>query len=175
MLVTSQVSVLDEEIAEIRLNPETRKISDISFSRRDLRFKCQRCAVFCCKLGGPRLSEVDTERLRRAGCEPTDFLDMATDRRSELENAGGFAMKQKEDGSCIFLECDDSGRNYSCSVYESRPALCRLYPFEIKRTGLSTVLLRAIPCCNGLNACDGALVDRGFVEERLLGLISDLF
>ena len=173
--MTSQVSALDEAIAEIRLNPETRKIADISFFRRDLRFKCQRCAVFCCKLGGPRLSEVDTERLRRAGCEPMDFLDVATERRSELENAGGFAMKQREDGSCVFLECGNVGKTYSCSVYESRPALCRLYPFEFKRTGLNTVLLRVIPCCKGLNACDGALVDRGFVEKRLLGVILDLF
>ena len=121
------------------------------------------------------MSREDIQRLRLAGYEPDDFLDVATDGRFGLEGGGKSVMKQRENGSCVFLEYDGGNKVYRCIVYEFRPALCRLYPFEFKRTGVNTGLLRVIPCCNGLNVCDGALVDRGFVEERLLGVILDFF
>ena len=171
--MTNQVSELSENIAEIRWDSETGKIADISFFRSDLRFKCGRCAVFCCKLGGPRMSREDIQRLSQAGCEPDDFQDATADGRFGLEGGEKPAMKQRENGSCVFLEYDGENKVYRCSVYEFRPALCRLYPFEFKRTGLNTGLLRVIPCCNGLNTREGVSVGRKMIDE-LFGTILDL-
>jgi len=171
--VTNQVSELSESIAEIRWDPETAKIADISFFRTGLRFKCKRCAVFCCKLGGPRMSREDIRRLRLAGYEPDDFLDVAADGRFGVEGGGKSVVKQRENGSCVFLEYDGGNKVYRCSVYEFRPALCRLYPFEFERTGLNKGLLGVIPCCNGLNTCEGVSVGRKMIDE-LFGTILDL-
>lgn len=171
--MTNRMSELSEGIAEIRWDLETGKITDITFLRTDLRFKCRRCAVFCCKLGGPRMSGEDIQRLRQAGYEPDDFLDVAADGGFGLEGGGKSAMKQRENGSCVFLEYDGENKVYRCSVYEFRPALCRLYPFEFKRTGLNTGFLRVIPCCNGLNTREGASVGRKMIDE-LFGTILEL-
>ena len=167
------MSVVSEDIAEIVWDPETLKIAGITVFRKDLRFVCKRCAVFCCRLGGPRISEKDIQRLRQAGCEPDDFLDVATDRRVGLEGGGESVMKETEDGSCIFLQYDGESKVYRCSVYEFRPALCRLYPFEFERTGLNTGLVRVIPCCNGLSTREGTSIDREIIDE-LFGTILDL-
>lgn len=171
--MTNQLSELSESIAEIRWDPETGKIADVFFFRTDLRFKCNRCAVFCCKLGGPRMGREDIQRLIQAGYEPEDFLDVEAEGRPGLEGGAKSVMKQRENGSCVFLEYDGQNKIYRCSVYEFRPELCRLYPFEFRRTGLNTGLLRVIPCCNGLNTREGAPVGRKMIDE-LFGTIREL-
>jgi Fe-S-cluster containining protein len=168
------VSVLSWDIAEISWDAETKKMTDIAFFAENLRFKCKRCAVFCCKLGGPRMIEEDIQRLKQAGHEPEDFLDMTKDTRAEQKKGGELFMKQREDGSCIFLKYDGGNGIYRCSVYEFRPLLCRLYPFEFERKSPNTGILRFIPCCNGLNARDGAPIDGRFIEEKLLPTILGL-
>ena len=171
--MTSRLSVLSETIAKVSWDPETRKITEVAFFGKDFRFRCKRCAVFCCKLGGPRMRKGDVQRLRQAGREPVDFLDVVDDGSVELEGGGEHVMKQREDGSCVFLEYDSQTKVYRCSIYEFRPVLCRLYPFEFERTGVNTALLRVIPCCNGLSARECASMDREIIDE-LFGAILDL-
>jgi len=163
------VASLTEEVAEIEFDPETIQITSIVFSRRDLRYKCKRCAVFCCKLGGPTLTENDLKRLREVRHESMDFLVHAALDKSEKQ----LVLKQKDDGSCIFLKYDAENKIYVCNIYDQRPSLCRLYPFEFQRTDPYKGMLRLIPCCNGLNAYDGSLVDGKFVEEHLFRSMMD--
>jgi Fe-S-cluster containining protein len=167
------VSSLSETIAKITFSSELRHIEDILFFRRGLRFKCKRCAVFCCKLGGPQLTEKDLEHLKNAGYRQVDSLALSSKEETKQRFGEKRVLKQREDGSCIFLQ-NNGEEAYRCGIYELRPALCRLYPFEFERTGLNTGVLRFIPCCNGLNARDGSLVDERFVEEELLEAILDL-
>ena len=167
--------MMPEEIAKITWNPCTREFTDIVFFEKNLRFKCKGCAVFCCKLGGPGVTENDQKRLRAAGFEPMEYLVHQLANQTGQRNVSELVLKQKEDGSCIFLNYDTEDKVYRCSIYDLRPSLCRLYPFEFQRTSPNTGILRFIPCCNGLNASDGLLVDRKFIEKHLLGPIVDLF
>lgn len=166
---------MSEEIAEITWNPETMRIVDTVFLEKDFRFKCKRCAVFCCKLGGPLVTQRDMRRLRKAGYEPTSLLDQTQGERTRPAADKGVVLRHKDDGSCIFLTLDSKSNLYKCSIYDLRPSVCRLYPFEFQQTDRGKGSLRLIPCCNGLNTGDGYLVDRRFVEKHLLGPIMDLF
>jgi len=162
-----------QEIAKIRFDPERKQILNIFLLRRDLRFKCKRCAVFCCKLGGPIVKETDLRRIAKTGLDPHKFV---TPLRRGYDGQTGVigVLKQKRDGSCIFLKYDESTRLHECRIYEARPAVCRLYPFEFIREGNETGVLRLIPCCNGLNADDGELVDRKFVKKHLIDAIFEI-
>jgi Fe-S-cluster containining protein len=153
---------LSIDIAELTFDPKTKRLMKIEFLSKNLRFKCQRCAVFCCKLGGPTLSAKDVQRLKQAGAKKENILRPTKD-------DGKFRLREREDGSCALLEYDVKSKKYACSVYSFRPSLCRLYPFEFKSTGLNTGMLRTIPLCNGLNAVDGELVDRKFIQKNLFG------
>jgi hypothetical protein len=58
---------LNENIAEVTVNPKTYLVTKIIFHQKRLQFKCQRCAVFCCKLGGPKLTEKNVNYIEQAG------------------------------------------------------------------------------------------------------------
>lgn len=154
---------MKEEIAEITIDPKTRRIRKTSYYPTHLAFKCQRCGVFCCKLGGPKLSKKDTAKLIRSGCSPSEFLDV--DRRS---------LRSKADGSCIFLSIDESTQLCNCFVYSLRPLLCRLYPFQFEKSGRNSYCLRVIPCCNGLNTKDGESIDMNFVNKTASDILFEL-
>ena len=158
---------LSLEIAEITFDPKTKQIMDVFF-RKDFRFKCQRCAVFCCSLGGPKLNVKDLQRLEKTGYKSEIYVD-----NTEKKSDNQLFLKEKEDSSCVFLKHDIGSKNYECAIYEFRPLVCRLYPFEFLSTGNNTGVLRIIPCCNGLNALDGAIVNRKFIEKNLFEAIID--
>jgi Fe-S-cluster containining protein len=164
--------ILKLNIAKITFDSKIRRITDIAFINGNLRFRCQRCAVFCCKLGAPPLSRSDMKRLKQAGYRTKDFIDAASTDDSLSGEKKNF-LKHREDGSCIFLQQDKEGESYACSIYKNRPLLCRLYPFEFVPTGPSAGILRLVPCCNGLNTPDGDLVDRRFIEKNLWEAIID--
>jgi len=151
----------DGKIAEIRLEPETFKIQCIKFYERKLRFKCKRCATFCCKLGGPKLSIYDVERLKQAGYDETEFLD-----------AIHYSLKNTADGSCVFLQLNKERDVHACSVYDSRPTLCRLYPFYFQKMSPSLFVLK-IMLCRGISRRIGEPVDEGFINS-LFDVLHDL-
>jgi len=146
----------DENITKISFKPRTRNVKNITFFIRNLRFKCKRCATFCCKLGGPMLSLKDVERLEKAGFKEVEFLD----------DVHG-SLKNKADGSCVFLQLNKERHFYECSVYDSRPALCRLYPFHFEKISPNSSMLKILPC-RGINWRYGELVDERFIITHLL-------
>ncbi len=153
----------DGRIAEITIEPETKQVIKLNLHGRPLKFRCQRCAVFCCKLGGPKLSRSDIERLKQMGNNPDTFLDLK-----------GSSLKSREDGSCLFLSFKAEEDLYQCSVYDYRPALCRLYPFHFEELGPQVYALKVIPCCNGLNTADGEIVNERFLIKFLRQILLEL-
>jgi len=155
---------LNEKIAEIRLEKGTKRIEKAVFLQNGLKFRCQRCAVFCCRLGGPRLLKKDIERLEGAGYSREKFHD--------IEQNG---IITRADGSCIFVSMDSKHGLFRCSIYNIRPTLCRLYPFSIEKLNSDLYVLKLIPCCSGINVENGECVDERFFDEFLkeifLGLI----
>jgi Fe-S-cluster containining protein len=162
-----------EEIARILLDHKAKQILDIMICKENLRFRCRRCATFCCKLGGPNLTKRDVQRIRKAGYSCEEF---AAPFKGGSDSLSTFisSLKCKEDGSCIFLKPDSEKGNYECSIYDCRPALCRLYPFGFFQTDFQSIVLRLIPCCMGLNSSDGELVDEQFIVNLLHDAVWDL-
>lgn len=93
-----------------------------------VKYKCLRCGLCC--VNGPNvgLTAHDISRIAR-------FLGVNWE---ELKGkyivaviADMFAiptLRGKEEGKCVFLECDEQGRP-ACSIYPVRPMRCQLYPF----------------------------------------------
>jgi len=146
----------DGNIAKINFEPRTCNIKNITFFIRNLRFKCKHCATFCCQLGGPTLSLKDVERLKKAGYKEIEFF-----------NGAHGSLKNKADGSCIFLQLDKERQFCECSVYDSRPALCRLYPFHFEKISPNSFMLKILPC-RGINRRCGELVDEKLIISHLI-------
>ncbi len=164
---------LNENIAEVTVEPKTKRVTKIVFHQKRLRFKCQRCAVFCCKLGGPKLTERDVDDIEQAGYRLKEFLEpVSTNEFKGLPIMCG-RLKSKEDGSCVFLSFDAEKNIYECSIHEVKPALCRLYPFDFETINSNFFMLKLIPCCKGLHKRDGELVDKNFINKKL-NVILDL-
>ena len=164
---------LDREIARILLDPERKQILEIAVYEKNLRFKCKRCATFCCKLGGPKLTKKDIERIAQAGYEVEEFFIPFKDMFNCSSIFVG-SLKSREDGSCIFLKPSPDEDGYECSIYDFRPALCRLYPFELYKRDFQSIVLGLIPCCRGLNNPEGEAVDESFIASSLLDAILDV-
>jgi len=162
---------LSENLARITINSETKQIIDLSLHQKHLRFKCGRCATFCCKLGGPKLTRKDIERVKQAGYDVKHFFEPASKNEFKGLPIMRGSLKNREDGSCIFLNSDVGKNSYKCSIYDFRPALCRLYPFDFDWISPNSLVLKFIPCCRGLNNRDGELVDEKFVDNHLLGAL----
>jgi len=154
---------LESSIAEITVDHESRRIMGINHHGGMIRFRCRRCAVFCCKLGSPVLSRKDVERLKLAGNDVARFLD-----------EGRLNLRTAEDNSCILLSSDSPTALYKCSVYDSRPALCRLYPFRFQKLTENSYSLKLIPCCNGLSVSSGNVIDTKFVARVAKSLLFEL-
>lgn len=84
-------------------------------------FVCEHCGE-CCKKLYIVLSDEDIKQIEKLGYSKDDFCE------GEVvgEFKGRFVLK-KEDGQCIFLKKEANG--YSCEIYESRPEICKKYPF----------------------------------------------
>jgi len=158
---------LREVLAKITVDSKTRQIRDLSLLQECFRFKCRRCATFCCRLGGPKLSRKDIERIEEAGYHVKDFLETSNSEFKDMPVMRG-SLKNKEDGACIFLKSDAKQNRYECSIHDFRPILCRLYPFDFERISSDSIVLKFIPCCRGLNNPNGKLVDERFVDKHLL-------
>jgi Fe-S-cluster containining protein len=153
----------DGKIAEITIDPKTERVIHLDFRGTHVSFRCQRCAVFCCKLGAPKLLPKDIERLKQAGYSPDTFLDSKQT-----------SLKSKEDGSCIFLSFNAEEGLHQCSVYYCRPTFCKLYPFEFEKSGPKSYTLNLIPCCNGLNTPNGEEVDEKYFVQFLQEILFNL-
>jgi len=156
-------STLEERIAGITVDLKAKRVRRICYCPSHLTFKCQRCGVFCCRLGGPTLSQMDTNRPEQAGYKTTDFLDV------DKNN-----IRSRTGGSCIFLSYDTPTRLHVCSIYSIRPALCRPYAFRFERSGRNSYTLKLIPCCNGLNTKDGDNIDTDFIAETTSNILFQL-
>ena len=157
---------MDDIVALITLDPKNRKITDLKVTQKQFRFKCNRCAALCCKLGGPKLTEKDAKKIEAAGYPDKDFLESTNGNNKSLPLAVG-DLKTREDGSCIFLQQNSERNGFKCIIYDFRPVLCRLYPFKLENLDYNRIALKFIPCCNGLNNPKGKMIDKKFVSNIL--------
>ena len=77
--------------------------------------KCSQCGI-CCRLFLINL----TEKEYRSGKYKTQFDELGfINDFSEASACGANTLKQKEDGSCIYL------KENKCSIHKTRPQVCR--------------------------------------------------
>ncbi len=120
-------------------------------------FKCQACNA-CCNNKAIPVSPYESLRLaRNLGLTTTEFLKTCTEE-------GGTILRNRPDGSCIFL---GSG---GCSVHPDRPLVCRLFPLgqitdEEKQAKYAAMPVH--PDCLGHFDVDGT-VD-SYLESQELG------
>ncbi len=85
---------------------------------------CTACAN-CCRVATTQVTERDLERLsRHLGVSVAEVLKKYTTESTEE----GRILKRTENG-CVFLQGN------LCSVYESRPHTCELFPHLVKGNG----------------------------------------
>ncbi|MEA2036463.1 MAG: YkgJ family cysteine cluster protein [Nanoarchaeota archaeon] len=85
-------------------------------------FVCKRCAECCIKYI-VKLHKADIERIIKLGYKKEDFAEIDKNLK-EKENT---VLKKNDKYWCVFLTKDQRG--YSCKIYDSRPIVCKKYPF----------------------------------------------
>jgi len=89
-------------------------------------YSCSKCPAFCCTYSDIEVTKHDIERLaRHFGIE----FASAEERFTKLDTSKGVPLLRHRkdrifDSACMFL--DQEKRR--CTVYESRPGVCRKYP-----------------------------------------------
>ncbi|MBW2979822.1 YkgJ family cysteine cluster protein [Candidatus Woesearchaeota archaeon] len=81
-------------------------------------FNCERCGE-CCKKLYIILNDSDIKNIEKHGYQLDSF--------SETEQVGEYKGKRvlkKINGRCVFLTNDSL-----CKIYDSRPEICKKYPF----------------------------------------------
>jgi len=91
------------------LNPET--------------FTCKHCGECCIKYI-VKLSKADIEKIKKAGYSKEDFVDID----KHLPEPTKFVLKKKDNQWCVFLK-KDKNNEFFCKIYNTRPTVCRRYPF----------------------------------------------
>jgi len=76
-----------------------------------------------------------------------------------------YRMRKTEDGKCVFLKDD------SCTIYQTRPLICRFYPFQLKNPRNNRYAFTYTNECPGIGK--GPQLRRNFFE-RLFGKFTQL-
>ena len=92
---------------------------------KDIRLKCSRCAL-CCGDTESRsrtilMLESEAERISRRTTK--SVFEFAS--KKEDTEPYAYVMKKTPKGSCVFLAGN------LCTIYNSRPLICRFYPFKL--------------------------------------------
>ena len=126
-MTKDEIKTLENEIKDVTSFPDRKYIEII----REVGFERDRCGRCCTSEFNDHvlLLDDDAERIMNiAGREflrPAPYFDFC-------DNLGrfyvmGYALKNRVGGNCIFYS------NGKCRRYESRPAICRIYPYMLHR------------------------------------------
>lgn len=91
---------------------------------------CMNCKAHCCSIGGPLLTENEREIILGAG-HPDKFV-----RRGEF-----YTIQQGMAGHCAYLNAD-----FSCSIYNERPIVCKTWPFMVVLNDGKRQYIRGADC-----------------------------
>jgi Fe-S-cluster containining protein len=130
---------------------------------RNVRFRCLKCALCC----GDTKNRVRSILLLKI---ETDCISQKTSKSLDdfAEKVEGFEpyvyrMKKTDDGKCVFL------KDNSCSIYETRPLICRFYPFQLKNIRTDRYSFEYTTECSGIGK--GPQLEKRFFERLFKTLI----
>lgn len=110
-------------------------------------FKCQICSA-CCHNKAIRVAPYEALRLAR------NLKITTTEVYRAYTEEGGIILRNKPDGSCIFLD------SRGCGVHADRPLVCRLYPLGQITDSEGAAKYASMPLhpdCLGLFGTDGTV------------------
>jgi len=127
-VMEKELETVSEELKGVQEYPMDKLVSII----QEVGFECDLCARCCTREFNDHvfLLTADTKRVKDISpdsLEPAPYYELC-DQHGRFY-VSGYALKAKEDGSCIFLD-NNSKR---CSIYDKRPTICRLYPYMLHR------------------------------------------
>jgi Fe-S-cluster containining protein len=147
---------------------KARTMSPDEVGKRLPAFECKGCSRCCRGAFGDNTVTVFPDEIRKImAATGLDWLDIVEPEEEGDEDEYGnchafeWALRKKPDGDCIFLE---SGR---CRIYESRPHICRTYPFYLDEGKVGHGE------CDGLG-CGDAKGSHSMAQELIVRSIREL-
>jgi Fe-S-cluster containining protein len=124
---------------------------------KNARFRCTRCAL-CCGDTEARARHIlllkkEAENISEMTSRPVE--DFAC--RTEGYEPYVYEMRKRTNGRCPFLEED------TCTIYDSRPLVCRYYPFELRTLASGRLVFSSTKECPGIDR--GKRLGRVYFEE----------
>ncbi len=117
---------MEQSLDELEKYPEEELIDIIM----EVGFNCNCCARCCTSQFNDHvfLLAPDVENIKNISpdaLKPAPYFEFCD--KEGTFYVCGYALKTKEDGTCIFL------KDKRCTIYGSRPAICRLYPYMLHK------------------------------------------
>jgi Fe-S-cluster containining protein len=121
-------------------------------------FECINCGL-CCRDAGRHVRRIvltpeDADRIAQATHLALEGFSKITNRAS----APFFRIVRKESGTCIFLDS-----NSMCRIYNSRPLICRCYPFPVEIDEKTVTFANPTKDCPGVGR--GARLPKEYFEK----------
>jgi Fe-S-cluster containining protein len=122
-------------------------------------FQCTKCGI-CCgdtkeKTRHILLLKTEAEQIATTTSQPTAAFTTKTKDKTPYN----YEMKKTKKGKCIFL------KNNHCTIYTTRPLICRYYPFELKTTHNGKHTFLHTPECPGINK--GPILNKNYFRKLL--------
>ncbi len=124
--IQSMLADIREELASIKEFPDPEFVGII----KELGFRCELCARCCTKEFNDHVFLLDADLTVIRQINPDAIIPAPCPEFCDQKGrfyVSGYALKTKPDGSCVFLE------NKRCKIYDSRPSICRVYPYMLHR------------------------------------------
>ena len=99
-----------------------RPLPILSLPVREQRYSCHGCGN-CCKDFTVQLRERDLQKLREQRWEERLGEPVTVEFRDRIW------LRQREDGSCVFLQEDGKCRIHAEFGFAEKPTACQLFPF----------------------------------------------
>jgi Fe-S-cluster containining protein len=117
-----------------------------------VRFHCTKCGI-CCGDTKEKTRQIillrpEAEQISKTTLQPISRFAFKIKGKTPYS----YKMKKRENGKCVFLKKD------CCTVYSSRPLVCRFYPFELRVSNGKKPTFLYTEECIGIN--QGQLLNR---------------
>jgi len=125
----------------------------------EVSFRCEKCALCCGD------TEEKTRQIFLLKSEVKRISEETLKELNEFAEETGrgdsfvYRMKKRE-GKCVFLE------DNLCSIYPTRPIICRFYPFKLENLGKNRYTFSYTDECPGVGK--GGQLKREFFKELFM-------
>lgn len=138
----------ERQINQLKKELDSAILIDVSLLADEIRsigFKCKRCAQCCMEEYGDNTVSIFPSEIGRI-CQKTELelkdivIPTPSDDRDSKGNIHTFEWVLRKNSNCIFLT------GGFCKIYESRPHICKTYPFYLLERHLM------VSDCSGIGA-----------------------